>query len=201
MNAKLGFSVILGLFFVTGEVLSYPSAAVVNRAKSCLSCHVNNGPWKDDAKTLIDIIDKDTGKSFKQPDGTFLIQARQGETKTVLTVLGRVKEDESPAPYRNGWVYIDPVEQEKGSASNSKFAPGWEVNLSLGCRLIGDQQQGFEGAKISVAPMSLQPLQNAKDTEIQLQVMLTKGESVKGKPKEGMIGSYFQRKVHLKVMN
>lgn len=201
MNAKLSFSVILGLFFVTGEVLSYPSAAVVNRAKSCLSCHVNNGPWQDDEKTIIDIIDKDTGKSFKQPDGTFLIQASQEETKTVLTLLGRIKEDESPTPYRNGWVYIDPVEQEKGSASSSKFAPGWEVNLSLGCRLVGDQQQSFEGAKISVAPMTLQPLQNAKDAEIQLQVMLTKGESVKGKPKEGMIGSYFERKVYLKVMN
>lgn len=201
MKAKLSFSVILGLFFVTSEVLSYPSAAVVNRAKSCLTCHVNNGPWKDDEKTLIDIIDKDTGKSFKQPDGTFLVQARQGETKTVLTVLGRVKEDESLAPYRNGWVYIDPMEREKGSASSSKFAPNWEVNLSLGCRLVGDQQQGFEGAKISVAAMSLQPLENAKDAEIQLQVMLTKGESVKGKPKEGMIGSYFQRMVYLKVMN
>lgn len=81
MKAKSSFSVILGLFFVTGEVLSYPSAAVVNRSKSCLSCHVNNGPWKDDEKTLIDIIDKDTGKSFKQPDGTFLIQARQGKPK------------------------------------------------------------------------------------------------------------------------
>jgi hypothetical protein len=31
--------------------------------------------------------------------------------------------------------------------------------------------------------------------------MLTKGESVKGKPKEGMIGSYFERKVTLKIMD
>ncbi|OGC06094.1 hypothetical protein A2V82_01720 [candidate division KSB1 bacterium RBG_16_48_16] len=190
------------LLLVGNAALAYPPAVgILGKAKSCMSCHVSNGPWTDEQKTIIDILDKDTGKSFKQPDGTFLIQARQGETKTVLTVLGRVKEDESPAPYRNGWVYIDPVEQEKGAASSSKFAPNWEVNLSLGCRLIGDQQQGFEGAKISVAPMSLQPLQNAKDAQIQLQVMLTKGESIKGKPKEGMIGSYFQRKVYLKVIN
>ena len=32
-----------------------------------------------------------------------------------------------------------------------------------------------------------------------LQVMLTKGESVKGKAKEGIKSSYFERKIKLKV--
>jgi hypothetical protein len=47
--------------------------------------------------------------------------------------------------------------------------------------------------------MTLRPGDDARDAEIELQVMLTRGESVKGKPQEGMIGSYFERKVRLKV--
>ena len=39
-----------------------------------------------------------------------------------------------------------------------------------------------------------------QDAELTLQVMLTKGESVKGKAKEGMMGSYFERNVRLKVI-
>lgn len=200
MKPKITIALMWGLFFGATEALPYPSAPVVTREKSCLTCHVNNGPWKDNEKTIIDIIDQDTGKSLKQSDGTFLIAAKQGEVKTILTVVGRVKDDDAPAPYRNGWLYIDPMEREKGLASSSKFAPGWEVNLALGCRLVGDKLAGFEGANISVASLSLRPTEQAKDAEIQLQAMLTRGESVKGKPREGMIGNYFERKVRLKVI-
>jgi len=48
--------------------------------------------------------------------------------------------------------------------------------------------------------MAIQPLSNAKDAEMQLQVMLTKGESMKGNATEGMIGNYFERKVILKII-
>jgi hypothetical protein len=44
-------------------------------------------------------------------------------------------------------------------------------------------------------------LSNAKNAEIQLQVMLTKGESVKGNAQEGMSGSYFERTVRMKVID
>ena len=49
--------------------------------------------------------------------------------------------------------------------------------------------------------MTLQPLDDAKDAELQLQVMLTKGESIKAKPKKGMLGNYFERKVELKIID
>jgi hypothetical protein len=49
--------------------------------------------------------------------------------------------------------------------------------------------------------MSIRPSDAAQDAELTLQVMLTKGESVKGQPKEGMVGSYFERKVKLKVVD
>lgn len=48
--------------------------------------------------------------------------------------------------------------------------------------------------------MTIQPLENAKDPEIRLQVMLPKGKSVKGSAQDGMSGNYFERKVILKVI-
>ena len=70
----------------------------------------------------------------------------------------------------------------------------------MSCRLVGDKLSGFEGAKITALPMTIQPLDDAKDAELQLQVMLTKGESIKGNPRKGMLGNYFERKVILKVV-
>ena len=47
--------------------------------------------------------------------------------------------------------------------------------------------------------MSVRPTDTAINAALSLQVMLTKGESKKGKPEEGMIGNYFERIVNLKV--
>ena len=69
----------------------------------------------------------------------------------------------------------------------------------MSCRLVGDKLPGYEDADITSLPMTIQPLSNAKDTEMQLQVMLTKGESVKGNAQEGMNGNYFERTVKLVV--
>jgi hypothetical protein len=92
---------------------------------------------------------------------------------------------------------VDPATIETGSLS--KFAPGWEVNLPMSCRIVGDKLELYEGATLTVLTMILRATDAARDAELTLQVMFTKGESVKGKPKEGMIGSYFERKVKLKV--
>ncbi|OFX41518.1 MAG: hypothetical protein A2X08_00180 [Bacteroidetes bacterium GWA2_32_17] len=184
--------------FGINSAYAYPPAVgILSNSKNCISCHANNGQWKDDDKIIIDILDKETKKSFKQPDGTFLIETKRGEQKTVLTVIGSKKENNIPSPYRNAWLYIDPT--TIGTNSLSKFAPGWDVNLPMACRLIGDKLQGYEDADITSLPMTIQPLNNAMDAEIQLQVMLTKGESVKGNAQEGMSSNYFERKVKLKV--
>jgi len=191
-----------GLFLFlafTVKTFSYPPAVgILGKAKSCLVCHTNNGPWTDEQKTIIDLLDKETMKSLRQADGSFLIETKRGQQKTVLTVIGRPKDDEAPPPYRNAWTYIDP--KRIASNSLSKFAPGWAVNLQMACRLVGDNLPGFEGTKISVLPMTLQPLDDAQNSELQLQVMLTKGESVKADAKKGMLGNYFERKVALKII-
>ena len=188
------------LVLVAYKAIAYPSAVgILGKAKSCMSCHVNNGPWADESKTIIDILDKETMKSLRQLDGTFQLDVKRGQQKTVLTVIGRIKDDDTPAPYWNAWTYIDPT--TIGASSLSKFAPGWAVNLQMSCRVVGDMISGFEGAKVTVLPMTVQPLDDARDAELQLQVMLTKGESVKGDPKKGMLGNYFERSVKVKVID
>lgn len=181
-----------------GVAYAYPpSVGILTNSKNCMSCHPNNGNWKDESKIIIDILDKETKKSFKQPDGSFLIETKKGEQKTVLTIIGSKKDKSVSAPYRNAWLYIDPT--TIGTNSLSKFAAGWDVNLPMSCRLVGDNLPGYENADITSLPMTIQPLSNAKDAEIQLQVMLTKGESVKGNAQEGMLGNYFEKKVILKI--
>lgn len=191
---------LLGLAALSQWVLAYPPAVgIVGKSKNCLSCHISNGPWKDDDKNIIDILDKKSKKSFKQSDGSFLIEVKRGEKKTVLTVIGRLKEDKDEAPYRNAWLYVDP--ETIKSSSLSKFAPGWDVNLPMSCRIVGDKLDRFENATITVLPMTIKPTDAARDTNMQLQVMLTRGESVKGKPKDGVISNYFERKIRLMVFD
>lgn len=190
---------IAAIIVMTETSYAYPpGVGILGKSKSCMSCHVSNGPWADEKKIIIDVLDKETMKSLRQSDDTFLLEVRRGQQKTVLTVIGRAKDDDAPSPYRNAWIYVDPTRIETNSLS--KFAPGWAVNLQMSCRVVGDKLQGLEGAQLTVLPMTLQPLDDAKDTQLELQVMLTKGESVKGKAKEGMIGNYFERKVHVKVI-
>src|SRR4030067_354256 len=116
-----------------------PGVGILSKAKNCLACHANNGPWTDEGKTIIDIVEKDSRKSFRQPDGRFLLQIKRHEPLTVRTVIG-YKKDGAIAPYRNGWIYIDPTTIE--SSSLSKFAPGWDGNLPASCRLVGDKLEG-----------------------------------------------------------
>ena len=81
----------------------------------------------------------------------------------------------------------------------SKFAAGWEVNLPMACRLVGDKLDSYPGAKGTILPLSVRPTDAASDATITLQVMLTSGKTVKGKANEGMVGNYFERILHLKV--
>jgi hypothetical protein len=182
------------------ELLAYPPAVgVLGSSKNCLVCHVENGPWKDDSNLIIELIDKSTGQSLKQPDGSFLLTAARGEAKTILTVIGARQNATAPSPYRNAWLYLDP-ERLADTYALSKFAPGWQVNLPMSCRLVGDKLEAFPGAQLTVLPMTLRAGDDARDASLELQVMLTKGESVKGKAKEGMLGNYFRRTIRLKVL-
>jgi hypothetical protein len=191
---------VLGLAAFATRASAYPPAVgILSTSKDCLSCHVNNGPWQSESDVIIDILDKTSGKSLKQSDGTFLISARRGELKTVVTVIGATARQGIPAPYRNAWLYVDP-ERIADSSSLNKFAPGWSVNLPMSCRVIGDAVELYPGAHTTALPMTVRAGDDAPaKTRLELQVMLTRGESVKAKPTVGMESNYFRRTVTLRV--
>jgi hypothetical protein len=192
----LGFAVVL-LSLWTVAFAYPPAVGILGSSKSCQSCHIDNGPWIDESKTIVDIIDKETGQSLLQSDGTFLIEVNRFEKRTVLTVIGRPAGDSSSIPYRNGWHYIDPT--QIGLSTLSKFAPGWSVDVPLACRLVGDKSGNHLDAHVTSLPMTVRPLDDASEATLELQVMLTMGESVKGDAKKGLISNYLVRTVRLKV--
>lgn len=182
-----------------GVVYAYPpSVGIISNAKNCLVCHADNGPWKDESKTIIDVLDKSTKKSLRQADGSFLIEVKRNEIANILTVIGRTADDKADVPYRNAFIYVDPT--TIGTTSLSKFAPGWNINLPMSCKIVGDNLKGFEGAHITVVPSAVRPTDAARDAEISLQVLLTKGGAEKGNASEG-ISNYYERKVKLKVID
>lgn len=188
-RASLGFN----------QAIAYPpGVGILTNSKNCLSCHANNGPWKEDANNIIDIIDKETKKSLKQADGTFLITAKRYEAKTVYTVLGRKDSEGILSPTKNAWIYIDTT--LIGKSTLSKFAPNWEVNLQLSCRITGDKVDNFANSTLTSLPMTIRALSTAKDENIMLQVMLTKGEAEKGNPNNTLKGNYFEKSVRLKII-
>ena len=176
-----------------------PGVGILTNSKNCLSCHANNGPWKEDDNNIIDIIDKETKKSLKQADGTFLITAKRYEAKTVFTVLGRKDLKGILSPSKNAWIYVDTT--SIGKSTLSKFAPNWEVNLQLSCRITGDKLDNFANSTITSLPMTIRPLSTAKDENIMLQVMLTQGEAEKGNPNNTLKANYFEKIVRLKIVD
>ncbi len=199
MNSKSGLSII-GVITICAisTVMAYPPAVgILGKSQNCLNCHINNGSWVDGSDLIIDIVDKNTNTSLRQPDGSFLLTAKRNEAVTVLTLIGYKTSDDNLIPYRNAWLYTDPDRIE--SSSLSKLPPGWEANLPMACRIVGDQFESYPDAHLTVLPMTIRPTDSAIDGTVTLQVMLTGGDTVKGNPKKGMIGSYFERVVRLRV--
>lgn len=194
LKGILTVAIVLGSSFAQ----AYPPAVgILGKSRACTTCHVNNGPWTDEAQTIIDIVDGNTEQSLLSEDGSFLIEVNRGETRTILTVIGCAKE--CAPPLRNAWLYVD--SQQIATSGLSKFAPGWDVNLPMACRMVGDKLSAYPDAHITVLPMTVRPMDAARNAALELQVMLTKGESVKGKAKEGLVSNYFVRIVNFKVID
>lgn len=201
MNSKLVLSVLTGITVIlaTATTVAYPPAVgIMGKSRSCLNCHINNGNWVDGTSLIVDILDKETNKSLKQPDGSFLLSARRNQAVTVLTIIGYKTTDVNLIPHRNAWLYTDPEKIE--SSSLSKFPPGWQVNLPMACRLVGDKHEAYPDGHITVLPMTVRPSDSAIDGAAILQFMLTSGDIVKGDAKRGMTGDYFERTVRFRVI-
>lgn len=70
----------------------------------------------------------------------------------------------------------------------------------MACRVVGDKWDESSAADFTVLPMSVRPTDAAQKATLELQVMVTSGESVKGKPRQGLTANYFVRKVSLRVI-
>jgi len=176
-----------------------PAVGILGKSPNCLSCHIDNGNWVDGPNLIIDVVEKQTNKSLKRADGAFLIEATRGEDVTLMTIIGYRKEEGKAVPYRNAWLYIDSSRID--SPSLTKFPEGWEVNLPMACRLVGDKSELYPDANLTVLPMTLRPGKTAINGEVSLQVMLTRGEAIKGDAKAGMVGNFFKRTLVLKVLD
>lgn len=133
---------------LASSALAYPPAVgILGESRSCLNCHADNGPWTDESATIVDILDEPSRRSLRQPDGRFLLQVDRGKTATVVTVIGREQGDTISPPARNAWLYVDPTQLE--TSALSKFAPGWDVNLPLSCRIVGDDVAEYPGAAVT----------------------------------------------------
>jgi hypothetical protein len=199
--AAAGFGMILLAFgALWGNALAYPPAVgILGTSRSCASCHANNGPWKDEQGTIVDILDAATRHSLRQADGRLLLQVKRGETATVITIIGRAQEDPTPPPTRNAWLYVDPTRLE--TKALSKFAPGWDVNLPMSCRIVGDAVAEYPGAAVTALPMTVRPGDAARDTELELQIMLTSGGPGKGNPDSWLRANLVTRKLSLEVLD
>jgi hypothetical protein len=178
---------------------SPPAVGMASNSKSCISCHANTGPWQEGASLILDILDKSTMASLRQPDGSFQINCKRGQTASVITVLGYQPQENLPVPHRNGWIFVDTT--LIGTPAVSKFAAGWEADIIYGCKIVGDKSALYPDAAIATAPLTIRPLESAKDADISLQVLMTAGEAVKNKPKEGLQSNYFIRTVRLRVVD
>jgi len=188
------------LVLAAGSARAYPPAVgILTDSRSCTSCHTSNGPWGDESRTIVDLLDGATRRSLRQADGRFLLQVERGRTATVLTVIGRAQGDALPPPVRNAWLYIDPT--QLGSTSLSKFAPGWDVNLPISCRLVGDAVAEYPGAALTALPMTVRPGDAARNAELELQIMLTSGGPGKGNPDTWLQSNFLVRTLVLEVQD
>lgn len=182
------------------HAVAYPPAVgILGSSRSCTSCHANNGPWQDERGTIVDILDAATRRSLRQPDGRFLLQVERGKTATVLTVIGRAQGDTIPPPTRNAWLYVDPTQLE--TKALSKFAPGWDVNLPMSGRIVGDAVAEYPEAAVTALPMTVRAGDAARNAELELQIMLTSGGPGKGDPDGWLRANFVARKLSLEVLD
>jgi hypothetical protein len=71
----------------------------------------------------------------------------------------------------------------------------------MACRIVGDNVDKYPGAAMTSLPMTVRPGDAAQDGELELQVMLTAGESAKGNPDDWLKANYYVRKVQLRVID
>jgi hypothetical protein len=72
----------LGLLTTAEPAVAYPpGVGILTKNRSCLSCHVANGPWSDETRTIVDVLDAGTKQSLRTSEGRFVIEVPRGRTR------------------------------------------------------------------------------------------------------------------------
>jgi hypothetical protein len=176
-----------------------PGVGILTAHRDCLGCHAQSGTWSEGRHTIVDILDAETRRSLRSRDGRFVIEVPRGERKTVITLIGRAAGDPAPPAERHAWLFVAP--SQIGTSSLSKFAPGWDVDLSMACRVVGDTAPEYPGARLTALPMTIRPGDAAGESELELQMMLVSGDGTKGSALQGLTTNYLVRRVRLRVID
>ncbi|MFQ5797696.1 MAG: hypothetical protein ACE5H0_03265 [Bacteroidota bacterium] len=147
----------------------------------------------DESKIIIDIVDPETRKSFRQTDGSFLIQVKRNTERRVLSVFG-VRPTEKFPPDMVGWLYVDPNELANAPESSLKFGPGWQVNRPFCGKRLNERVAGYEGEHLASITMTIMPAAMAADAEVKLQIVF---KSLARR----LRGNYYEKNVQLRVMD
>lgn len=193
-TAALGICVAgaLSVFTVSiSEVGAWPASLLESRTENCQGCHVPAGNWQDTSQVVIDIIDPETGISYKQPDGSFSITVKRETDKRVKSVFGILPDVQFP-PDVVGWLYVSPEALQSAHESDLKFAPGWSVNRPFCGKRLHEVVTDYPGNRMAAITMTIRPSDVAENADIQLQVLF---KSLA----RGVDADYFQHTVHLIV--
>ncbi len=187
-----GLSVFIAVTTFVSTAWCWPGSPLEGRQKSCATCHAVRDRWADESKIIIDIVDPETRKSFRQNDGSFLIEVKRNTERRVLSVFG-VKPTEKYPPDMVGWLYVDPKELADAPESSLKFAPGWRVNRPFCGKRLNERVDGYEGDHLASITMTIMPTAPAVDAEVKLQVVF---KSLA----RGLRGNYDEKNVKLRVV-
>lgn len=200
MNARGIFSLKVRVLLISLATLallsiawSWPGSPLEGRQKSCATCHADRDRWVDESKIIIDIVDPVTRKSFRQNDGSFLIEVKRNTERRVLSVFGVTPAEKFP-PDVVGWLYVDPSELANAPESGLKFAPGWQVNRPFCGKRLNERVDGYEGEHLASITMTLMPTETAGDAEVKFQVLF---KSLG----RGLQANYYEKNVKLKVID
>lgn len=188
-----GTAVVLTTVAFVSAAWSWPGSPLEGRQKSCATCHAERDRWVDESKIVIDIVDPVTRKSFRQNDGSFLIEVKRNTERRVLSVFGVTPAEKFP-PDMVGWLYVDPNELANAPESSLKFAPGWQVNRPFCGKRLNERVDGYEGEHLASITMTLMPTETADDAEVKFQVLF---KSLG----RGLQANYYEKNVKLKVID
>ena len=135
-SARLRAGFVLLLVILAAFALANTASAKPPSDDDCLACHADNGPWKDGADLIIDIIDKTTGQSLKQPNGDF---SYKGATVGDVELMRKHSGPKVQVKCAGGVRTLDDLLKMKAAGATRSGATATEVILDEAKKRFGHE--------------------------------------------------------------